>query len=495
MLNDLISRSTLGDLAGTPVLQLGDKYFAAGAVTHLRAVKDRITAEVGGTKTYRVELRNDEGELAYDCTCPRAAHGYFCKHCVAAGLAWLAENPAVPTSRAASGKKKRHDPWSDIKEYLNGLMPDALVGLLLEVAQRDDRLYQSMLLKADRSAGGGNLSETLRQAIDRATQIDDFVDWREIATFAAKLDQIIDSLAELLKPATAAMLIELAEYAIERAENALEQIDDSSGEMGDIILRLGELHLSACIMAQPDPEELAERLFRFETTLPFGVCSFDAVAYRDAIGKDGLSRYRELAQAEWRKFKPRDAKADYDARRTAITRIMERLAEASGDVNELVAIKSMDLSSSFYYLNIANIWAKAGQPDKAMDWAERGMKAFPERPDNRSLLNEDLARMRYEASIRPGFQEAFARMFPAPRQRGVDGLASPEAAIRELPHQTMIVHGREDKVIPLASSYKLFDLIPRAQLHVFGECGHWTQIEHGARFNRMVGDLFAEEPS
>jgi 2-hydroxymuconate-semialdehyde hydrolase len=59
----------------------------------------------------------------------------------------------------------------------------------------------------------------------------------------------------------------------------------------------------------------------------------------------------------------------------------------------------------------------------------------------------------------------------------------------------MIVHGREDKVIPLASSYKLFDLIPRAQLHVFGECGHWTQIEHAERFNRMVGDFFAEEAS
>jgi 2-hydroxymuconate-semialdehyde hydrolase len=114
---------------------------------------------------------------------------------------------------------------------------------------------------------------------------------------------------------------------------------------------------------------------------------------------------------------------------------------------------------------------------------------------NRNLLNEDLARMRYEASIRPGFQEAFARMFPAPRQRSVDGLASPEPAIRALPHQTMIVHGREDKVIPLASSYKLFDLIPRAQLHVFGECGHWTQIEHAERFNRMVGEFFAEEAS
>jgi len=111
---------------------------------------------------------------------------------------------------------------------------------------------------------------------------------------------------------------------------------------------------------------------------------------------------------------------------------------------------------------------------------------------DRNLVNDELARMRYEASIRPGFQEAFSQMFPAPRQRGVDGLASPVEAIRALPHETMVVHGREDKVIPLDSSYQLFGLIPKSQLHVFGQCGHWTQIEHAARFNQLVGDFFAE---
>lgn len=111
---------------------------------------------------------------------------------------------------------------------------------------------------------------------------------------------------------------------------------------------------------------------------------------------------------------------------------------------------------------------------------------------NRALMTDELAKMRYEASIRPGYQEAFSRMFPAPRQRGVDSLASPQDAIRKLPHPTLIVHGREDRVIPLASSYKLFELMQHAQLHVFGECGHWTQIEHAARFNRMVSDFFAE---
>jgi 2-hydroxymuconate-semialdehyde hydrolase len=111
---------------------------------------------------------------------------------------------------------------------------------------------------------------------------------------------------------------------------------------------------------------------------------------------------------------------------------------------------------------------------------------------DRNRVTDDLARMRYEASVRPGIQEAFAQMFPAPRQNGVNNLASDAAAIKALPHTTMIVHGREDKVIPLASSYELFSLIQKAQIHVFGQCGHWTQIEHAARFNKLINDFFTE---
>lgn len=379
----LITHAVLESLAGTTAFQRGKEYFSAGAVERLRASGDKITARVEGAETYQVELRDDDGDLAYDCTCPRAADGYFCKHCVATGLAWLAENSAAPKSGAASGKKKRRDPWRDIKEYLTTQPPEALIDLLLDVAQRDDRLYQSLLLKAERTGGGGNVAKAFRRAIDGATRIHGFVDWREVGTFASNIEQVADSLAELLKPDTAAMLVELAEHAIERVENSLEQVDDSNGEIGDIVYRLGELHLKACTLARPEQAGLAERLFRFETTLPFGLCSFDAATYRDALGKEGLRRYRELAETEWRKLKPRDAKDSYDAHRSRITRIMERLAEASGNVEELVAIKSRDLSSSYHYLGIAEIWTKAKQHDKALEWAERGLKAFPERPDNR----------------------------------------------------------------------------------------------------------------
>src|SRR6202012_1967176 len=67
---------------------------------------------------------------------------------------------------------------------------------------------------------------------------------------------------------------------------------------------------------------------------------------------------------------------------------------------------------------------------------------------SRDLVNDELAEVRYRGSIQPGFQESFSAMFPAPRQRWVEAMCTPEDEIRWLPHRTPIVHGREDQVIP-----------------------------------------------
>ncbi|TXT29932.1 MAG: 2-hydroxy-6-ketonona-2 4-dienedioic acid hydrolase [Rhodocyclaceae bacterium] len=111
---------------------------------------------------------------------------------------------------------------------------------------------------------------------------------------------------------------------------------------------------------------------------------------------------------------------------------------------------------------------------------------------DRSLVNDELAELRYQASIRPGFQESFSAMFPAPRQRWVDAMASAEADIRAIQHKTLVIHGRDDRVIPLSNSITLNRWIDDSQLHVFGRCGHWVQIEHNREFNQLVSNFLAE---
>lgn len=105
---------------------------------------------------------------------------------------------------------------------------------------------------------------------------------------------------------------------------------------------------------------------------------------------------------------------------------------------------------------------------------------------DQALVGDELARMRYEASIRPGVQEAYASMFPAPRQRWVEAMSHGENDIRGIRHPTLLVHGRDDKVIPLSTSLTLNQWIDDSQLHIFGRCGHWTQIEHSTAFTNLV---------
>jgi pimeloyl-ACP methyl ester carboxylesterase len=105
---------------------------------------------------------------------------------------------------------------------------------------------------------------------------------------------------------------------------------------------------------------------------------------------------------------------------------------------------------------------------------------------SRDLVNDELAEVRYRAALAPGVQEAFSSMFPAPRQRWVEAMATPGEQIRAIPHETLIIHGREDKVIPLDNAYRLLGLIERSELHVFGRCGHWSQIEWADDFNALL---------
>lgn len=111
-----------------------------------------------------------------------------------------------------------------------------------------------------------------------------------------------------------------------------------------------------------------------------------------------------------------------------------------------------------------------------------------------TLVSGELAEVRHRAATRPGVAEAYAAMFPAPRQRWIEALALPEQRLRDIGQPALVVHGRADQVIPLSASLRLASLLDRAELHVFPHCGHWVQIEAHRRFTRLVTDFLADRP-
>lgn len=416
-LTGFLDRPLLRRLAGARAYARGEDYFEGGQVGAVAEHDGKITAKVQGTRTYRVALRRDGDEADYACTCPVGRDGMFCKHCVAVGLAWLDQESGALPSKVATKKAKAQPriTLDDVRAWLMQQDKGALVDLLMEQAVEDDGLRRRLLMQAaSRDPKKLDLA-VYRQAIDEAVDVDGFVDYHDACAYAGGIDAAIDGIEKLLKRGHAAEVVELAEHALAAVEQAMGYVDDSDGEMGGLLERLQTLHHRACRKAKPDPEALARRLFAWELRTDWDTFYGVAQTYADVFGKRGLTLYRALAEAEWANVPAlgpgRDDRAKY-GKRFRITHIMETLARQSGDIETLVAIKQRDLSSAWDYLQIAEIYRDVGRYDAALEWAERGLKAFPARTDAR--LREFLAqayhsRKRHDeamALVWDGFVEA-----------------------------------------------------------------------------------------
>lgn len=104
--------------------------------------------------------------------------------------------------------------------------------------------------------------------------------------------------------------------------------------------------------------------------------------------------------------------------------------------------------------------------------------------------NDDLVEMRYKATLDEEAFASYSSMFPAPRQRHIDAQVLTDEQLENIQTPTLLIHGREDRVVPLETSWKLANSLPNAELHVFSKCGHWTQIERTEAFCNLAMHFF-----
>lgn len=114
---------------------------------------------------------------------------------------------------------------------------------------------------------------------------------------------------------------------------------------------------------------------------------------------------------------------------------------------------------------------------------------------DQSLITPELVRERFEAANTPESLAAMAAMgasFYRP-ETFEEGLLWREA--HRLRQRVLLIWGREDRVNPLDGALVALKTIPRAELHVFGRCGHWAQLEKFDEFNRIAMDFLADPGS
>jgi uncharacterized Zn finger protein len=372
-----ITEASLLALAGRKSYERGAAYAAAGAVTDLIEKGDAIKARVLGTEDYAVALNAESEPLAFSCTCPLGEDGVFCKHIVAAGLAWLGHGRGATPVENFTGTREFHA----MRDYLATQEKEALVSLLLEQAENDPGLMSRLRAAAARRQAPNDIP-ALKDTVRRALAIHGFVDYHGMRRFLARAQSVADLLGGLLADGHAATALELAGYALQRGLAAYTRTDDSGGAFGDLLRRLADLHLQACRAARPDGASLAKTLFALRLNDDWDFFAF--ADYAPLLGEAGLQTYRTLAEKEWAKVPalgPGEENRHSANRHFTITRIMEEIAQRAGDIEALVAIKGRHLTSPYHFREIASLLAEAGRRDEALAWAERGLESFPDSPD------------------------------------------------------------------------------------------------------------------
>jgi hypothetical protein len=297
-LHALLTEPIIRKLAGPTYYQRGVDYLRRDLVESLRHSDGRIEAVVNGTDDYIVTLSVHSTRLQYTCECPLGDDGAFCKHCVAAALAWLAQQDTqhMVHRRKVSSRKVTD---AEIRQALLAQEKETLVAWLCEWSKENDTLKRRLITLACLRNDPETAAAALRLELKNAIQIRRFVEYREAATYAGRVEAALDAVEAFLRQGHAEPVICLCESAMKFLEAALDNLDDSDGQGTELMERIAALHFAACEQAKPDPRELGTRLFSLDVNAHYGQWNGIAERYKSLLGEEGVAAYKAAAAAAW----------------------------------------------------------------------------------------------------------------------------------------------------------------------------------------------------
>ncbi len=99
-------------------------------------------------------------------------------------------------------------------------------------------------------------------------------------------------------------------------------------------------------------------------------------------------------------------------------------------------------------------------------------------------VDPELIEYRLGLTRQPGAMEAYGAAMKWIAQQG--GLFYPEEEIAKVKHRTLIVGGKDDKVVPPEINWKFSQLLENSWLHLIPHCGHWAMMERPEEFTEVT---------
>ena len=100
---------------------------------------------------------------------------------------------------------------------------------------------------------------------------------------------------------------------------------------------------------------------------------------------------------------------------------------------------------------------------------------------------DSIVEERMEMFNRPEVRKSYEENFSKTQ---LSDMLVPPSALKRMKHEFFLIHGHQDRFVPLASSLYVMEYLENAELHVFKQCGHWAQIEQREQFIKLTQDFF-----
>lgn len=106
-----------------------------------------------------------------------------------------------------------------------------------------------------------------------------------------------------------------------------------------------------------------------------------------------------------------------------------------------------------------------------------------------SQVSDELVEERLQAANDPDAAAFMLKLFKA---LGADPEADLWKRVDSVLHRTMLIWGREDRVLPFDSSLLMFHRMKDVRLVALSGCGHWVQSEKQPQFDQLVTSFLTE---
>ncbi|MCK4665801.1 SWIM zinc finger family protein [Candidatus Dependentiae bacterium] len=184
---DKISLKMIKESCIDKIYYRGLDYYASGYVKNLKVQDNNITANVSGTRNYKVKITIDKGKIKANCECPYDWGG-FCKHIIAV-LLDVAEN--------CSTLKKDEEQQSDfINEILSKITLAELKDFLLDELDKNPTLKNHFEIRFSGKASNLGTVSDYKEMINRLCpesgdwdedSYSSYIDYSEVRDLAKKM--------------------------------------------------------------------------------------------------------------------------------------------------------------------------------------------------------------------------------------------------------------------------------------------------------------------